>query len=146
MPYQEVEQIAGFFLWRCDECGDEQPKIPVPRHKLGRAPYHECVYAGPPDMKAILENQAAQDALSVPLHLGDIVEEVATKRQGKIDSMNQTHSAQGQTTVTHWRIFFGAGMQPILAIINDRAALRLVKCPHTDESEPRFVPGRGIMG
>jgi hypothetical protein len=146
MPYQEVEQIIGLFLWRCDECGDEQPKSPVPKHRLGRAPHHDCPHEGRLDMKAILDDQAEKNALNVPLHLGDIVEEIATKRQEKIDSMNQTHGAQGQTTVTHWRIFFGDGMQPILAIINDRAALRLVKCPHSDKGEPRFVPARGIMG
>jgi hypothetical protein len=97
-------------------------------------------------MKAILDSQAANDELSVQLHLGDIVEEIATKRQGKIISMNQTHGPPGQTTVTHWRVFFGDGKQPILAIVNDRAQLRLVRCPHTDEGEPRIVPARGIMG
>jgi hypothetical protein len=96
MSYQEVEQIAGLFLWRCDACGDEQAKIPVPKHTLGRAPHHHCPYEGRPDMKAILDSHAANDELSVQLHLGDIVEEIATKLQGKIDSMNQTHRPQEQ--------------------------------------------------
>jgi hypothetical protein len=53
MPYKEVEQIAGLFLWRCEECGDEQPKVPVPKHKLGRAPHHDCPNEGRLNMKAI---------------------------------------------------------------------------------------------
>lgn len=79
------------------------------------------------------------------LHLGDIVEEISTKRCGKIDNMSITHGPAGQQTVNYWRVFFTDGKQPLLGIIKDASELRLVSCPHA-ESEPGFTPGRSIMG
>ncbi len=79
------------------------------------------------------------------LHLGDIVEEIATKRRGKIENMSINHDANGQETVNYWRAYFEDGVQPLLGIIKDEAELRLVTCPHT-EGEPGFAPARSIMG
>jgi hypothetical protein len=77
------------------------------------------------------------------LHLGDVVEEIATGRLGKIDTVLE-HHANGQQTVNYWRVFFDDSKQPLLGIINDALELRLVSCPHT-ETEPRFTPARSII-
>lgn len=147
MPYKEVEMMPGRFLWRCNDCGSEQPKNPVPRHQLGAAPYHNCPHEGRSQTENILREQSEAQALNAPLHLGDIVEEVATKRRGKIDNMSQNHGPQGQVvSVNYWRIFFEDGKQPLLGIIKDRSEMRLIRCPHNeDDGGPRFIPERGIM-
>ena len=79
-------------------------------------------------------------------HLGDIVEEIATKRRGKIDNMSLNHDHKGQvTSVNYWRVIFSDGQQPLFGVITDELALQLVSCPHS-EPEPGFYPERGIMG
>jgi hypothetical protein len=80
------------------------------------------------------------------LHLGDIVEEVATGRQGKIDNISTNNDARGQvTSVNYWRAIFLDGKQTLYGIFKDEKELRLVSCPHA-EPEPGFYPERGIMG
>lgn len=98
-------------------------------------------------MESILREQAEAQALTVELHLGDIVEEIASKRRGKIDNISLTHGSRGQVaSVNYWRILFEDGGQPLLAIIKERSEMRLVKCPHREDAGgPRFVPERGIM-
>jgi hypothetical protein len=39
---QEKEVIPGKFVWQCDLCGWEYPKISVPKHQLPPCPDHEC--------------------------------------------------------------------------------------------------------
>jgi len=79
-------------------------------------------------------------------HLGDIVEEIATNRQGKIDNISQSNDASGRvTSVNYWRIIFTDGKQPLYAIVKDPAEIRVVSCPHSDP-EPGFRPARGITG
>jgi hypothetical protein len=78
-------------------------------------------------------------------HLGDVVEELASKRQGKIDNISITHEAGGKQTVNYWRVIFTDGKQPLYGIIKDGTELRLVSCPHAP-SEPGFYPERSIMG
>jgi hypothetical protein len=143
MPYEKKELVPGRFLWRCSDCGKEHPLTPVKKHELGPAPHHDCSHEGRLDMKAILEEQAAKE--NPTLHLGDIVEEIATNRRGKIDNMSITHGPQGQQTVNSWRVYFNDGKQPLLGMFKNREELRLVSCPHT-EGEPRFTPARSIMG
>jgi len=73
-------------------------------------------------------------------HVGDIVEEIATKREGKLDEV-----PQGPTAVLRWRVLFSDGEQPLLKYFLNDSELRLVKCPHDSSGESRFVPQRGIM-
>jgi Zn-finger protein len=42
MSIRMVEIVQGRFLWRCDDCGWEHPRDPVPKHKLPSAPVHHC--------------------------------------------------------------------------------------------------------
>lgn len=74
-------------------------------------------------------------------HLGDIVEEIETKRQGKLES---SRNVEGQP-VLWWGVNFSDGKEPIKAQIKTEA-LRLIKCPHDEPTESRFVPSRPIMG
>jgi hypothetical protein len=78
------------------------------------------------------------------LHLGHIVEEIATKRRGKIDNTSGL-LVDGQEQTTQWRVFFSDGKQPLLQYFSDEAGLRLIRCPHSNTT-PAFVPERGIMG
>jgi hypothetical protein len=133
MPYQEVELRPGLFLWRCDECGAEHPKIPVPKHQLGSAPHHNCPNAGRLAMESILAEQAA--AAAPTLHLGDIVEEIATNRPGKIDA-GPTQSTAGPIA-PNWRVIFTDNKKPLYKYFNDEKELRVKWCPHNE---------RGNMG
>ena len=147
MPYREVEMMPGLFLWRCDDCGSETPYSAVPRYRLGPAPHHDCPHAGRSHMQDILGEPSEAHALTVGLHLGDIVEDVASKRRGKIDNMSLNYGQQGQVvSVNYWRIFFDDGKQPLLQIVKERSGIRLVRCPHDEDSGGlRFVPERRIM-
>ena len=69
------------------------------------------------------------------LHNGNIVEEVSTKRRGKISS----------TRPTCWGVQFFDGNKLASTFFMNEAGLRLVTCPHQG-SDPGFVLGRGIMG
>ncbi len=75
------------------------------------------------------------------LHLGDTVEEIATKRKGKIDSIRVDEQQQ----TPQWRVFLSDGKRPLVKYFLNEAGLRLVTCPHLDIT-PGFVPSRGIMG
>jgi hypothetical protein len=78
------------------------------------------------------------------LHLGDIVQEVATGRQGKIDNI-QSHGVLVQEPIPNmWRVHFSDGQQPLMQSFENADDLSLIKCPHADP-EPGFVPERSIM-
>jgi len=74
-------------------------------------------------------------------HIGDIVEEVATKRRGKLDEAPQI-----PTDVRRWRVLFSDDAQPILKYFLSQTELILISCPHSEAKAPGFVPERGIMG
>ena len=75
------------------------------------------------------------------LHQGDIVEEIETKRQGKV-----TEAPKILTDTRRWRVEFFDGKEPILRYFteSDIHLIRLIKCPHTKNEEPRFVRERTI--
>lgn len=73
-------------------------------------------------------------------HLEDIVEEIATKRQGKLDSSGGTAGEEPDM----WRVYFSDGEEPIIKYFKSVKDLRLIRCPH-ESTEPGFVPSRSIM-
>jgi len=73
-------------------------------------------------------------------HLEDIVEEIATKRQGKLDSSQGTTGQEPDT----WRVYFSDGKEPVMKYFKNVDELRLIKCPH-ESTVPGFVPSRSIM-
>jgi len=112
---------------------------------------HSCVlrngtsHMGPlavdgPAYKVLKEWASSQTTL---LHGGDIVQEIATGRQGKIDGIGNA-IMQGRETQTNWRIAFSDGKEPGMWTYKNRAELRLIICPHGDP-EPGFYPAEGIM-
>jgi len=62
------------------------------------------------------------------LHIGDTVEEIATKRTGKIDSSRVNELQE----ITRWRVLFSDGKRPLVKYFLSEAVLRLVQCPHSD--------------
>jgi hypothetical protein len=74
------------------------------------------------------------------LHSDDIVEEIETKRQGKIDE-----APKRETDVLRWRVWFLDGETPVVKYFLKETELRLITCPHSD-SDARFIAGRGIKG
>ncbi len=62
------------------------------------------------------------------LHLGDTVEEIATKRLGKIDHTRVDEQLQ----TTRWRVFFSDGKRPLVKYFLSETDLGLVTCPHSD--------------
>jgi hypothetical protein len=77
-------------------------------------------------------------------HNEDIVEEIATGRQGKIDSI-QSGGVLGQEQIQNqWRVVFLDGKEPPLKYFNKENEICLVKCPHS-QGEPGFYPARPIM-
>jgi hypothetical protein len=79
------------------------------------------------------------------LNLGDTVEEIATKRVGKIDNMSIDHLADGTQKVNYWRVLFNDGQAPVIQIFKDAAALGLVSSG-SGPADPGLSPERGIMG
>jgi hypothetical protein len=76
-------------------------------------------------------------------HLEDAVEEIATKRIGKLDSSGGTVGQEPDS----WRVYFSDGKTPLMKYFkcDELDQLRLVKCPH-EPVEPGFVPSTSIMG
>ena len=72
----------------CEHCGHETEDVKVTRENLEEPTPRCCPKCG-----------KASEAPT--LHLGDVVEEIATGRRGKIDNM----SIDEQQTVTYWRVF-----------------------------------------
>jgi hypothetical protein len=77
------------------------------------------------------------------LHGEDIVQEIATGRQGKIDAIG-SEITHGRETQTNWRVAFADGKAPPLLTFTNRSQLRFVRCPHGDP-EPGFYPAEGIL-
>jgi hypothetical protein len=63
------------------------------------------------------------------LHNDDVVEAVATKRQGKIDAVD-TLIENGKETQYRWRVRFTDTEEPIMQYFVQEEDLRLIKCPH----------------
>lgn len=79
-------------------------------------------------------------------HLGDKVEEISTKRPGKIDSASESRDHRGKLISGNgWRVIVMDGKQPLYHYFKDPNEFRLVSCPHADSGGQGFVPDRGIM-
>ena len=74
------------------------------------------------------------------IHLEDVVEEVATKRRGRVDNTGGS-LVNGQEVTNQWRVHFSDGIDPLMKIFLNEEELRLVTCPH-EISEPGFYPSR----
>ncbi len=78
-------------------------------------------------------------------HNEDFVEEIATGRQGKIDSI-QREGVLGQEEIPNqWGVVFSDGKEPPLKYFKKEDEMRLIKCSHS-QGEPAFYPARPIMG
>lgn len=75
------------------------------------------------------------------LHLEDVVQQVATGREGKIDGLRSEGPQGAQQHL--WRVSFQDGDAPLFDHFKEDD-LRLVHCPH-EHSESGFVPVRGVM-
>lgn len=76
-------------------------------------------------------------------HNDDVVEEMATGRQGKIDSIGASTTA-GLTTQTSWRVRFEDQKAPPLKYFTNADEIRLVSCPH-GETEPGLYPAESLI-
>lgn len=74
-------------------------------------------------------------------HNEDIVEEVATGRQGKVTQIHFDGAVQNR-----WHVVFEDGKQPPINWFKEESELRLVKCPHSGGGEPGFYPERPLAG
>jgi hypothetical protein len=77
------------------------------------------------------------------LHIGDIVEVKATKRQGQL---NEAPRTQVKTDVLRWRVYFIDGGNPPMKYFTNESDLILLSCPHSADEQSRVVPERGITG
>lgn len=76
-------------------------------------------------------------------HLGDLVEEIATGRRGKVDQIFEDRIL-GREPVPHtWRVYFSDKRGPLVSNFK-QGQLRLIECPHAAE-EPGFVPESPIF-
>jgi hypothetical protein len=78
----------------------------------------------------------------ITFHMGDIVQEKETGRQGKL---NEAPRPEVKTDVLRWRVNFSDGKKPLIKYFTSESDLTLISCPHNGESEPGFVIERGIM-
>ena len=65
------------------------------------------------------------------LHHGDIVEEIATRRQGEIDAIDRYISGGQKLPPARWRVRFVDGEEPQVQYFVKEMDLRLIHCPHT---------------
>lgn len=64
------------------------------------------------------------------LHHRDIVEEIATQRQGEIDVVDQYISEGEKPSPRRWRVRFLDEKEPHFQYFVKQEDLRLVECPH----------------
>ena len=64
------------------------------------------------------------------LHGGDIVEEIATQRQGEVDAIDQYISEGRKLPPGRWRVRFLDGREPRFQYFVRQEELRLIRCPH----------------
>jgi hypothetical protein len=69
--------------------------------------------------------------MSAMLHHLDIVEEIATQRQGEIDAMDQYISEGQKQSPRRWRVRFLDGKEPRFQYFVKPEDLRLIHCPHS---------------
>jgi len=76
-------------------------------------------------------------------HSGDTVEEIATKRIGKVT----VSGVVGQMEPDSWQVLFSDGKPPLVKRFkrDELDQLRLVKCPHEPE-QPGAVPSSSVVG
>jgi hypothetical protein len=67
------------------------------------------------------------------LHGGDIVEEIATERQGEIDGIDQYILEGRQLSPGRWRVRFLDAQEPRFQYFVRQEELRLIRCPHRAE-------------
>lgn len=77
------------------------------------------------------------------LHMGDMVEEKETGRQGEL---NEAPRPKIKSDVLRWRVNFSDGGNPPTKYFDNESDLILISCPHSGDGKSRFVPARGIMG
>lgn len=70
-------------------------------------------------------------------HHDDIVEEIATKRQGKVEAVDRYIIQGEEMPLRRWRVHFLDGNEPLSQYFINQEDLRLVKCPHL---QPRQTP------
>ena len=63
-------------------------------------------------------------------HHRDIVEEIATHRQGEIDAIDQYISEGKELPPNRLRVRFLDGGEPAFQYFVDEEHLRLIRCPH----------------
>ena len=90
------------------------------------APFYNAITAET-DERAVLH---WYNAISV-LHHSDIVEEVATQRQGEVDAIDQYISGGQKLPPHRWRVRFLDGREPGFQYFARQEDLRLIRCPHT---------------
>jgi hypothetical protein len=78
------------------------------------------------------------------IHGGDTIEEVTTKRQGKVNGIRGS-IVNGQEVVSDWQVHFSDGKEPVIKLFSKEEELRLVTCPH-QTSEPGLYPAESVMG
>ncbi len=83
------------------------------------------VMLGPNELNLI---ESARIGGNMALNVGDIVEELATNRRGKISSV----------TEVRWQVRFLDGNKPVSAFFFDESELRLVE-PSDQDGGPVFV-------
>lgn len=77
-------------------------------------------------------------------HIEDIVEEIATRRQGQIDSI-QSEGVSGQEQIpTRWHVVFSDGKQPTSKDFTSESGLKMITCPHCP-SGPSLYPADPIQ-
>jgi hypothetical protein len=97
-----------------------------------------------PETEFVLSAIRAQGYAVPELHVGDIVQEIVTGRQGKIDNIH-AEGVLGQEQIPNlWRVFFSDGKSPAMQYFKNKSELRLIKCPHAEGGDG-FIPERGIM-
>jgi len=71
--------------------------------------------------------------MAAMLHHRDIVEEIATQRQGEVDAIDQYTSKGRKESPHRWRVRFLDDREPHFQYFVKQEDLRLVECPHAGQ-------------
>jgi hypothetical protein len=77
------------------------------------------------------------------IHSGDTIEEVATRRQGRVSKGGSL--VNGEEVLSRWQVHFSDGKDPVIKLFLNEADIRLIARPH-QTSGPGFYPAESIMG
>lgn len=127
--WQEVEEKAGLeTVYKCANCGKRVTihgdRMPPTTPCRGKRPSQAHFQKESPNEPDDTDSHERRHAV---LHLGDMVQELATGRTGKVDNISSEEPVGGPQVPTLWRVIFSDGKQPLVQYFKGEGELRVIQ-------------------